>query len=51
MAKLQGHFMKYSKNPQECLDKVDEILKDSNTINEMTIVEWLNRLNLKKRTH
>lgn len=48
MAKMQGHFLKYRAEPQQCLDNVQEILNDQAAVDEMTVQEWLERLNLTK---
>lgn len=46
MAKLQGHFLKYRESPEDCMEKADELLKAPELMGEMTIEEWLDRLNL-----
>ena len=47
MAKLQGHFLKYRDQPQKTLDNVLELLQSHvELINEMSVGEWLMRLNL-----
>lgn len=46
MAKMQGHFLKYRNKPQECFENIQEILNDQAAIEEMTVQEWLERLNL-----
>jgi len=46
MAKLQGHFLKYRDEPLAQVDAVKEVLEDSATVDEMTVSEWLRRLNL-----
>ena len=43
MAKLQGHFLKYRTSAKECLDNVQEILKEADIIAEMPVAEWLDR--------
>jgi chaperone BCS1 len=48
MAKMQGHFLKYRGKPQECFENIQEILNDQAAIEEMTVQEWLERLNLSK---
>lgn len=48
MAKLQGHFLKYRRSATDCLDKVQEILKEGDIIAEMPVAEWLDRQNLLK---
>lgn len=51
MAKLQGHFLKYRDEPQTQVDKVKDILLDSATIDEMTVSEWLRKINMQKYAH
>lgn len=52
MAKLQGQFLKYKKNPQLALDNIGELLDISADYNkEMTIVDWLLRLGLEDHAH
>ena len=47
MAKLQGHFLKYRDQPQETLDNAQELMQSHvELINEMSVGEWLMRLNL-----
>lgn len=48
MAKLQGHFLKHRKDAKVCLEKVTDILKEADVVNEMPVAEWLERLNLIK---
>lgn len=48
MAKLQGHFLKHRKDGKACLQKVEDILKEADVVNEMPVAEWLERLNLIK---
>lgn len=48
MAKLQGHFLKYRNSSQEALDNSSELLKDEGSVAEMTVAEWLDRMNLTK---
>lgn len=48
MAKLQGHFLKYRDDAQVALDKHAELVKDNESVAEMTVAEWLDRLNLSK---
>jgi len=48
MAKLQGHFMRYTDAPEKALAEVKEILADVGTIEEMTAAEWLRRLGLEQ---
>ena len=48
MAKLQGHFLKYRHDPQQALDLYAELVKDNRSVAEMTVAEWLDRLNLSK---
>jgi hypothetical protein len=51
MARLQGHFMKYRDSCQDCMDNVTEIMKEPDMMGEMTIEEWLDRLNLVEFMH
>ena len=47
MAKLQGHFLKYRDQPQKTLDNAQELMHSHvELINEMSVGEWLMRLNL-----
>lgn len=48
MAKLQGHFLKYREDAQQALDMHTELVKDNENVADMTIAEWLDRLNLSK---
>lgn len=48
MAKLQGHFLKHRHDAQQALDRHSELVKDNETVAEMTVAEWLDRLNLSK---
>jgi len=49
MAKLQGHLMKHRDSCEKCVENVKELLEsDDNTLNDMTVAEWLDRLNLSK---
>ena len=46
MAKLQGHFLKYKDKPQEAIDNAKSLLDVEYQIKDMSINEWLRRLNL-----
>lgn len=47
MAKLQGHFLKYRDQPQKTLENAQELLQSHVVqINEMSVGEWLMRLNM-----
>lgn len=50
MAKIQGHLLKYRENPNVCIENAKELLDDdlAHNLREMTIDEWLHRLNLLK---
>lgn len=49
MAKLQGHFMKYRDNPDECVSNSFEVLMElESSFQEMNVLEWLDRLGLRK---
>lgn len=45
MAKLQGHFLQYRNDPKKQVAKVKEVLNDQDTTEEMSVSEWLRRLN------
>lgn len=45
MAKLQGLFLRYKNDPKKQCEMVGELLEEAKTEEEMTIIEWLNRLN------
>lgn len=51
MAKLQGHFLEYRDSAQDCLENAEDILKSAEFMGEMTIEEWLDRLNLVEFMH
>lgn len=46
MAKLQGHFLTFRDDPKKQVEKAKEILKDQETSDEMSVLEYLRRLNL-----
>lgn len=47
MAKLQGHFLKYRGKPLKTLEMAEELMQTHvDRIDEMTVGEWLLRLNL-----
>ena len=48
MAKLQGHLLRYRESADDCIARAKDLLQDNNdsTSKEMTIDEWLHRLNL-----
>lgn len=48
MAKLQGHFLKYRNSCTEALENSQELIKDEANVAEMTVAEWLDRMNLSK---
>ena len=50
MAKLQGHFLRFKNKPEEAVDKAKFIAEQSEFFEEMTIKEWLCRLNLEELT-
>lgn len=50
MAKMQGHFLEYRNSAQACMANAKDILKSPELMGEMTIEEWLDRLNLIKFT-
>ena len=43
MAKLQGHFLKYRHDVNLVIEKYAETLSTEILMDEMTIVEWLDR--------
>lgn len=48
MAKVQGHLLKYRDDIDALIENADEILQDQVGADEMTVSEWLHRLNLDK---
>jgi hypothetical protein len=46
MAKMQGHFLQYRDSAEQCIENAKDILKSPELMGEMTIEEWLDRLNL-----
>lgn len=48
MAKLQGHFLKYGADAELCVERYEELLSEEESLKEMTVTEWLDRLNLQK---
>jgi len=47
MAKLQGHMLKYREDAEKCIAHAKELLnEDKGATKEMSIDEWLHRLNL-----
>lgn len=48
MAKLQGHFLKYRDQPQAAIDNARDLLDMEFHIKDMSIYEWLRRLNFHK---
>ena len=46
MAKLQGHFLQYRDDPNEAISKAKSLLDMDYQIKDMSINEWLRRLNL-----
>lgn len=45
MAKLQGHFLKYRNSIDEAIEKAPLLLEIEEQMNDMSIDEWLRRLN------
>lgn len=45
MAKLQGLFLMYKNQPEKQIEMTKEILDEVKNDDEMTIIEWLNRMN------
>jgi len=45
MAKLQGLFLCYKNQPEMQIEMTKELLDDVKSDDEMTIIEWLNRMN------
>jgi hypothetical protein len=48
MAKIQGHFLKYRENTDLAIKNYAEVMDECNSITEMSVNEWLHRLNLHK---
>lgn len=48
MAKLQGHFLRHRGSALTALEKYKDLLKEEETVPEMTVDEWLDRMNLSK---
>lgn len=48
MAKLQGHFLKYRDDPKGAIDNAKSLLDIEYQIKDMSINEWLRRLNFQK---
>ena len=48
MAKLQGHFLKYRHSCNDALENSADLIKDDGSVAEMTVAEWLDRMNLLK---
>ena len=46
MAKLQGHFLKYKNNIQGAIENAKSLLDVEYQIKDMSINEWLRRLNM-----
>jgi hypothetical protein len=51
MAKLQGHFLKYKEKPLEAIENAKSLLDVEYQIKDMSINEWLRRLNMHKYAH
>ena len=51
MAKLQGHLLKYKGKPEEAIENAKDLLDIDFQIKDMTINEWLRRLNLHSYAH
>jgi len=48
MAKLQGLFLSYKNQPEKQIENTAELLEEVKNDDEMTIIEWLNRMNMIK---
>lgn len=48
MAKLQGHFLKFRDRPEDCIKNASNLLDLDFQLKDMSIYEWLRRLNLHK---
>ena len=46
LAKIQGHLLKYREDANLALENAMEILQDQNIVDQMSLAEWLERLNL-----
>jgi hypothetical protein len=50
MAKLQGHFLKHRDDPNGAIENAKFLLDVEYQIKDMTVKEWLRRLNMHKYT-
>ena len=48
MAKLQGHFLKYKNDVVGAIDNAKSLLDADYQMKDMTIGEWLRRLNMQQ---
>lgn len=48
MAKLQGHFLKHRESPEKATEFAKELLDQEYQIKDMSVYEWLRRLNMHK---
>jgi chaperone BCS1 len=48
MAKLQGHFLKNKDDPLKAIKNYKNLIDDDEAVKEMTVDEWLDRMNLTK---
>lgn len=46
MAAIQEHLMNFRGKPEECVEKALRVLKGSQEKEEMSVTEWLYKLNL-----
>jgi len=46
MAKLQGHFLKCKDNPVKAIEEAKTLLDAEYQIKDMSINEWLRRINM-----
>lgn len=53
MARLEGHFQEYPRDPQICLDNAHKLEADEidSKLEKISIQEWLERMNFFKLTH
>lgn len=48
MAKIQGHFLKYRENTDLIVTNATEVLEETLKPEEMSVTEWLFKLNIQK---
>ncbi len=50
MAKLQGHFLDHRESPEQAVMKASAVLDAEQSLKDMSVYEWLRRLNMQKYT-